>query len=709
MKIKFTLSIAALIFLAKCADKESDQMKLTYPETKKMDISDNYFGTDVSDPYRWLENDTSSETEAWVKAQNKVTDQYLNSIPYKEKIKNRYTELYNYEKVSSPRKIGNYFFYYKNDGLQDQSIIYYKNQNTGEEKVFIDPNKLSDEGTVAISLLGNSSDYKYLAYSASVAGSDWREIRVREVETNKELEDVLTWVKFSGASWYKDGFFYSRYPENKSGNELSGKNEYHTVYYHKLGTPQPEDIIIHQNKQSPDLLYFCSVTEDKNWVVLYEQQGTEDLNVYFKETKKLKDPFQPLITGFTGSHSVIDYHDGKFYMHTNEDAPNYKLVAFDPSKVDKENWETIIPEKDNYLQGVSTAGERLFAQYLKSARSEIICLDYKGNKIREINLPGLGSAGGFNGEKTDKVTYYGFSSFTNPQSIYQLDIETGKTTPFFTPKLTFDPSKYVEKQVFYKSKDGTDVSMFIVHKKGLNLDGNNPTLLYGYGGFNISLSPWFSTSRIVLLENDGVFAMPNLRGGGEYGEKWHEAGMKMNKQNVFDDFIAAAEYLIAKKYTSKDKLAINGGSNGGLLVGACMTQRPDLFKVAIPQVGVLDMLRFHKFTIGYAWTPEYGHSEENKEMFSYLYNYSPVHNLKEGVSYPATLITTADHDDRVVPAHSFKFAATLQEKHKGNNPVLISIQTKAGHGAGKPVSKIIEEEAEKWAFVFWNMEYKELY
>ncbi|MDR9398223.1 prolyl oligopeptidase family serine peptidase [Salibacter sp.] len=692
----------------KKAKAEWKQFDVKYPETKKVDTVDEYFGVKVKDPYRWLENDTAKDTEAWVEKQNEVTFGYLDKIPYRDSIKSRYTELMNYPKVSAPRKVGDYFFIYKNDGLQDQSVIYYKKGKDGEEKVFMDPNKMSEDGTVTVSLMGASDDDRYMAYRYSEAGSDWGEIRVRDIEKNEDTGDILKWVKFSGAAWYKDGFYYSRYPAPKDGLELSAKNTFHQVYYHKLGTSQDKDKLIYANKENPKLYHNISVTEDDEYLILNVSEGTENNDIYFRKTANEGGEFKPLIDGFKAKSSVTDHKDGKFYVVTDLNAPNNRFVAIDVNNVDEAGWENILDESESKLNGVSKGGGYLFAQYMENATDKVYRMNYDGSDRVEVKLPGTGSAGGFYAKKEEDKLYYTFTSFTYPNTIFEYNIEKNESKEYYRPELKFNPEDYVEKQIWYKSKDGTDVSMFIVHKKGIELDGTHPTMLYGYGGFNISLTPSFSTSNIILLENGGVYAMANLRGGGEYGEKWHKEGMLMKKQNVFDDFIAAGEYLIKEGYTTKDKLAIAGGSNGGLLVGASMTQRPDLFKVAFPAVGVMDMLRYHKFTVGWGWVPEYGSSEQSKEMFEYLKGYSPLHNLKKGTDYPATMVTTADHDDRVVPAHSFKFAATLQEKHAGTDPVLIRIAVRAGHGAGKPISKIIEEQADKWSFMFWNMEYADL-
>lgn len=684
------------------ASKSMTKATINYPETKMGNHIDTYFGKQVNDPYRWLEDDQAESTKSWVIEQNKVTDKYLAEIPFKSKIADRYKELVNYPTVSSPRKIGEYTLYSKNSGLQNQSVYYYK-KNGGEEKVFIDPNTLSAAGTTTISLMGESKDNKYLAYSKSEAGSDWRKIYIRNIETNTDLEDELDWVKFSGASWHKDGFFYSRYPEPKEGDELKSKNKFHSVYYHKLGTDQAEDQLIYRNNEEELLYHWGYVTEDENYFIMQASSGTDGYEVFYKDLTKTNSDFVKLFSGFKNKSSVVDHKNGKFYVITDIDAPNYRFVEIDLKQPEQNQWKELIPEKKHLLESVSTGGGYFWAQYLENVSTHVYRYNQLGKDEIEIALPGIGSAGGFGGKIDDKEFYFGFSSFTIPYTIYKYDIESNTSEVYFQPELKFNPDDFVVKQEFYTSKDGTKVPMFIMHKKDLKMDGQNPTMLYAYGGFNISLKPSFSAANIILLENNGVYAVPNLRGGGEYGEKWHQAGMLMKKQNVFDDYIAAADYLKEKKYTSTEKLALRGRSNGGLLIGAVMAQKPNLAKVVFPQVGVLDMLRYQEFTVGWGWVPEYGSSAQSKEMFEYLYQYSPLHNLKQDVHYPATLIATADHDDRVVPAHSFKFAAELQKKHKGENPVLIRIETNAGHGAGKPISKIIDDKATEWAFMLYNM------
>ncbi len=702
------LFLAIGLIACQSAEKMPDQalknpvIPVTYPLTKTVDQTDDYHGTAVADEYRWLEIDTAADVGVWVKEENKVTTGYLEQIPYRQAIEDRLTELLNYPRLSSPFKVGDYYFFYKNDGLQNQSVIYYQKglDETMQAEVFIDPNKLSADGTTAISIAGVSDDKKYVTVSRSDAGSDWRTLRIMEVATKKELPEVLEWVKFSGAAWYKDGFYYSRYPAPGKGQELSGNNQYHSVYYHQINTPQSADKLVYRNEADPNIYNFVSVTEDENYLILYSQPGTDGYATYYKDLRKNGD-FVELFGGDKNKAGVVHSLGDRLLVHTDIGAPNYRLIEVDLAKPQPEHWKEIIPETENLLQGVSTGGGYLFASYLEKATDRYYRLKYDGSDRQAITLPGLGNAGGLGGEEEDDILFYSFTSFTYPPTIFKYEVATGKSEPFFRTELKFDPVAYVEKQVTYTSKDGTPVTMFIVHRKDLVLDGKNPTYLYGYGGFNINLTPGFSASRLILLENGGVFAMPNLRGGGEYGEKWHQGGMLQNKQNVFDDFIAAGEYLIKEKYTSSEKLAIAGGSNGGLLVGAAMTQRPELFAVAFPAVGVMDMLRYHKFTIGKGWIPEYG-SSDKAEDFANLYAYSPLHRLTDGTAYPATLITTADHDDRVVPAHSFKFAARLQKAQAGDKPVLIRIETDAGHGAGKPISKIIEEQADIWSFFFYN-------
>lgn len=679
---------------------QSEPKTLIYPATRKTDQVDDYHGTKVADPYRWLEDPDSEETIAWVEAQNQVTFNYLGEIAVREKIKGRLTQLWNYEKYGSPFKEGNRYFYFKNDGLQNQSVLYTLTTLDAEPTVLLDPNTLSEDGTIALAGLSISNDGKLMAYGLATSGSDWNEWKVRDVETGKDLADQINWVKFSGASWTHDGqgFFYSRYDQPNEGTKLEDANYYQKLYYHKLGTSQAEDKLIYERPDEKEWMFGAGVTEDGRYLIISVDRGTDPKNLVFYQDLQTPDsPIVELISEFEASYGLIDNDGETFWFRTDLDAPRGRVIAIDTKHPAKENWQEVIPQVAETLEGVGVLNNQFVADYLKDARSSIKIFNLDGSLVREVELPGIGSAGGFGGKRYDQETFYTFTSFTTPSTIYRYDMVSGESTIFRKPEIEFNADEYETKQVFYRSKDGTQVPMFITHKKGLELDGNNPTYLYGYGGFNVSLTPNFSISRLVWMEMGGVYAIANLRGGGEYGEDWHQAGTKLNKQNVFDDFIAAAEWLIEHKYTKPQKLAIAGGSNGGLLVGACMTQRPELFGAALPAVGVMDMLRFHKFTIGWAWCSDYG-SSENSEEFKALYAYSPLHNLKPA-AYPATMISTADHDDRVVPAHSFKFAAALQAAHQGEKPVLIRIETKAGHGAGKPTSKIIEELADEWAFL----------
>jgi prolyl oligopeptidase len=682
---------------------------LTYPATQTVKQVDNYHGTAVADPYRWLENPDTAETKAWVEAQNTVTFDYLKTIPQRQQIQARLTELWNYEKYGMPFKRGDRYFYYKNDGLQNQSVLYTLTQLDGEPQVLLDPNSLSADGTVALSSISISDNGQYLAYGLSKSGSDWQTWQVREIATGQDLSDKLEWVKFSGASWTKDnlGFFYSRYDAPDEKTKLEAVNYFQKLYYHKLGTPQSADTLIYERPDQKEWGFNGDVTEDGNYLIISVWQGTDRRNLlFYKDLTAPNSTVVELINQFEAGFSVIGNDGPRFWVTTDLLAPRNRLVEIDtqkpvgqgPVEDPRAAWRELIPQATETLKGVSVLNHQFVATYLKDARSQAKIFSLDGSFVKEIALPGIGSAGGFDGKQSDTDTFYSFTSYTDPTTIYRYDLTTGKSSLFRQPKVQFDPALYETKQVFYPSKDGTQVPMFITHKRGLKLDGQNPTVLYGYGGFNVSLTPAFSVSNAVWLEMGGVYVVANLRGGGEYGEQWHAAGMKSHKQNVFDDFIAAADWLIAHKYTSSAKLAIEGGSNGGLLVGACMVQRPELFAAALPAVGVMDMLRFQKFTIGWAWAPEYG-SSDDAEDFKTLYRYSPLHNLKPGTHYPATMITTGDHDDRVVPAHSFKFAAALQAAHKGDHPVLIRIETKAGHGAGKPTAKIIEAAADKWAFL----------
>ncbi len=705
MRIMLIAQLALTVLLALPADAarqdEETEPMISYPKTRKGDVVDDYHGTKVADPYRWLEDDRAPEVTAWVEAQNKVTSDYLSRIPCRGKIKTRLEELFNYPRFSAPFRVGEYYFFNKNDGLQNQSVIYFQKGLSGEPAVFIDPNTLSSDGTVRIGMIGKSRDNRYMAISRSEAGSDWQEIRVIEIAGKKELPDRLRWVKFSGASWHGDGFYYSRYDEPTAGQELKGKNEHQKVYYHKLGDPQSSDRLVYADTAHPLRYYGAEVTEDGRYLVLSISEGTSGSEIRVLDLARENDTFHLLCPGFDHEFGVIDHVDGKFLVQTNRNAPNAQVVAIDPARSEPENWGPVIAEKPEVLEGVGTAGGKLFSHYLKDVTTRIYQHGMDGKVERSIELPGLGSAGGFGGEKEDTTLFYTFTSYNYPPTIFQYDIASGKSQLFRKTEVKFDPQSFEVRQVFYPSKDGTRVPMFLVFKKGLVLNGDNPTLLYAYGGFNASMTPGFSASLPVLLENGFIYAVANLRGGGEYGEAWHKGGMLDKKQNGFDDFIAAAEFLIREKYTRAQRLAISGASNGGLLVGAAMTQRPELFKVALPAVGVMDMLRFHKFTVGWGWVTEYG-SSDKAEQFKYLLPYSPLHNLREGVNYPATLVTTADHDDRVVPAHSFKFIAALQEKHKGRNPVLIRIETRSGHGSSN-LSKAIEATADSYAFLFKNL------
>lgn len=677
------------------------QEKFNYPPAPKVDQVDEYHGVKVPDPFRKLEDPDATESREWIEAQNKLTFGFLEKIAGRDKIKNRLTEMWDFERYGTPFKRGGRYFYTKNNGLQNQSVYYWTKSLSEEPKVLIDPNTLSPDGTVALTGLDITEDGKLLAYGLAVAGSDWQEWHVKDIDSGKDRDDLIKWVKFSGASWTHDGkgFFYSRYDEPKEGEALKGANYFQKLYYHKLGTPQAEDVLIYERPDQKEWGFGGGVTDDGRYLYISVWKGTERKNLIFYRDLQAKDaPIVELIKDFEAQYDLIDNDGTTWWFRTDLDAPRGRVVAIDITKPEKSNWKELIPQAADALQGVSAVGNRFIASYLKDARSLIKVHELNGKPVGEVELPGIGSAGGFGGRRSETETFYAFSSFTAPAIIYRYDVSSGKSTVYKQPKLMINPDDFETKQVFYKSKDGTRIPMFIVHKKGVKLDGNNPTYLYGYGGFNASMTPGYSVSNAVWMEMGGVYAMANIRGGGEYGKEWHEGGKKLNKQNCFDDFIAAAEWLIENKYTSPAKLAIGGGSNGGLLVGACITQRPELFGAALPAVGVMDMLRFHKFTIGWAWTSDYG-SAENAEEFAVLRKYSPLHNLKPGTKYPATLITTADHDDRVVPAHSFKFAAALQEANGGPNPTLIRIETKAGHGAGKPTSKIIEESADRWAFL----------
>lgn len=705
--------LAATVALAACGEKknsESDtelenkrteiQVK-NYPDVRKDTIVDDYFGTAVADPYRWLENDTSAETGAWVKAQNEVTFDYLNQIPFREDLEKRLTELWNYEKASAPFKKGDNYFMYKNDGIQNQSVLYIQKGLDGEQSVLLDPNTLSEEGTTSLNGMGFSKDNRYMAYGISKAGSDWVEIQVMDLETQTLLEDKVEWVKFSGISWYKDGFYYSSYDQPTEGSDYSGKNEFHKIYYHQLGTTQDKDQLVYADQEHPQRNAGAGVTKDEAYLIISTSESTNGNSLMVKDLKANGD-FITLVDNFdTDSYIVEHLGDGKFLVNTNYKAPNNRICLVDINSPAQENWKDFIGEKEYVLRGVDLAGDKIIANYMKNVQSKLEVYDLDATYLYDIELPGIGIAG-FSSDKEENTAFLSFTSYTTPTEIYKYDIAANSKEIFFQPQTAFKGSDYETKQVFYPSKDGTQIPMFITYKKGTKLDGNNPTFLYGYGGFNISITPRFSAINTVFLEQGGVYAVVNLRGGSEFGEDWHTAGWRTNKQNVFDDFIAAAEYLIETKYTSSEKLAIHGRSNGGLLAGAVMTQRPDLMKVSIPGVGVLDMLRYHKFTIGWAWAGEYGRSDTDEETFKNLHAYSPLHNVKAGVEYPATMVVTGDHDDRVVPAHSMKFISELQAKHQGENPVFVRVDVNAGHGAGKPTEKVIEEWADVWSFVLWN-------
>jgi len=678
--------------------------QLKYPDTKKENVVDDYNGAKVEDPYRWLEDDNSEQTKAWVKEENKVTFDYLSRIPYRDRIKKRIEEMWNYPKYGAPFQKGGHYYFQKNDGLQNQSVWFTQKGLSGKPEVFIDPNKLSEDGTVSLGGINFSLNGRYAAYTIQKSGSDWQEGYIMDVATKKLLGDKLAWLKFTAFSWKGDeGFYYSRFPEPKDEDQLKGKNTNQQVYYHKVGTAQSEDKLIYEDQDHPLRSAGVGLTEDERFIILGTSEGTSGGEVWAWD---MKDPsqtkFNLLIPGFATDPNVIDNAGDKLLVQTNDGAPNFKVVLIDPKNPGKENWKVIIPEQKEALQNVGTGGGYLFASYLKDASTKVYQYTYDGKLVREIKLPGIGSAGGFGTERKYDHFFYTYTSFNYPPTIFKYDIKTGQSTMFRKTEVKFKPEDYEVKQVFVTSKDGTKVPMFLTYKKGVVLNGNNPTLMYGYGGFNIPITPSFSPSIVFFLEQGGVYASVCMRGGSEYGEDWHKGGMLDKKQNVFDDFISAGEWLVNNKYTNSGKLAIQGGSNGGLLIGACMTQRPDLFKVAVPQVGVMDMLRYHKFTIGYAWSVEYG-SSDNPDQFKYLFKYSPLHNLKPGVKYPATFITTADHDDRVVPAHSFKFAAALQADNASDNPTLIRVETKAGHGGGMPTSKRIELATDIWSFVMYNL------
>ncbi len=696
--------LGAAILLSACNSNHfNNQMDMSYPITTKQDISEDYFGTQVADPYRWLEDDNSKETMEWVDAQNEVTDAYLNKIPFRGAIRERLEALWNYPKIGAPFKKSDRYFQYKNDGLQNQSVLYVKSSPEDEGRVLLDPNTLSDDGTISLSSMAISDDGKYMAYGISRGGSDWNEIYIRNIDSGEDLSDKIMWIKNQGVTWYKDGFYYGRFPQPADGDALKGENRNSKVYYHALGTTQKEDQLVYEDPKHPDWTFAPEIIDGTDFLALWVYESTSGNALFVKNMKNRSAKWTKLVDNFEKDYSIISEYNGKLLINTNDNAPKYRIIAIDPNQPQPENWVEVVPEKEETLVGTKLMGGTLLLEYLKDAHSVVYAYTPDGTFLHEVEIPGIGSVGNFSGEKEDEEAFYTFTSFTTPGTIYKYNIKENTSELFHKSEINFDTEAYETNQVFYTSKDGTKVPMFIIHKKGLELDGNRPTLLYGYGGFNISLTPSFSTTRLTWLENNGVVAIANLRGGGEYGEAWHKAGTLMQKQNVFDDCIAAAEYLIAENYTSNKRLAIQGGSNGGLLVGAVVNQRPDLFAVAFPAVGVMDMLRYHKFTIGRYWATDYGTSEDNKEMFDYLYAYSPVHNVKADTHYPAIMVTTADHDDRVVPAHSFKYAAALQENAFDTTPRLIRIDKNAGHGAGKPTSMVIDSYADLWAYAFFNM------
>ena len=707
--MKSFLFCLSLILLFSC-NQEKKEAQLKYPETKKVDTVDTYFGTQVKDPYRWLEDDRSNETEEWVSRQNQTTFGYLEQIPYRKAIENRLTEIWNYEKRGAPFEEGDFTYFYKNDGLQDQSVLYrYKNGSLAKEaKVFLNPNTFSEEGIISLAGTSFTEDGSLLAYSISEGGSDWRKVIVMDTKSKEKVGDTIQNVKFSGISWKgNEGFYYSSY-KKPEGSELSAKTDQHLLYYHRLGTDQKEDkLIFGGTKEEKNRYVRGSVTHDDRYLMISASVSTSGNKLFIKDLTKENAEIRPVVNDYNSDNYVLHNEANRLFIVTNRKAPNRKLVTVDADQPKPENWKDLIPEQENVLNASKGAGY-LYAEYMVDAISQVKQFDLDGNLVRKVELPGIGTISGFGTKMEKDELYYSFTNYKTPTSIYKYDVVSGKSELFHSPHVDFDREQYVSKQVFYPSKDGTKIPMIITHKKSIELDGKNPTMLYGYGGFNISITPSFNTANIIWLEQGGVYAVPNIRGGGEYGEEWHKAGTKMNKQNVFDDFIAAAEYLIEENYTSSDRLAIKGRSNGGLLVGATMTQRPDLMEVALPGVGVLDMLRYHKFTAGAGWAYDYGTSDESEEMFEYLYDYSPLHNVEQDTDYPATLVITADHDDRVVPAHSFKFAAELQSKHVGEDPVLIRIETDSGHGAGKPTSKIIEENSDIFAFTFYNMGFEQL-
>jgi prolyl oligopeptidase len=692
-----------ILFFAFMTSAIGANAQLKYPTTAKGNVVDTYFGVQVKEPYRWLENDTSAVTAAWVKSQNKVTKDYLSQIPFRDALKKRITALMNYPKYSSPFKKNGQYFFYKNNGLQNQSVLYRQKSLTAEPELLLDPNMLSTDGTVALSSIAFSKDGKYLGYSIARSGSDWNEIFVLDVETRQLLADHIKWSKSSQITWQGNGFYYSGYDTPEIGKEYSNKNEYEKVYYHTVGQSQSQDKLVYEDKQHPLRECYANVTDDEKFLFVSITETTTGNGLLMKDLTNPNASFVELVSGFDNDYTVVDHVNGKIYVLTNWKAPKQRLMEFESTNPSRESWKEIIPETENVLERATIIGGKILTEYMKDATNHAYGFDLTGKKLYEVQLPTLGSLTGFAGDKDDNEAFYTFTSYTFPPTIYRFDAAKNISEVFHKAEVLFNSDAYTTEQVFFTSKDGTRVPMSITYKKGLKKDGKNSLMLYGYGGFNISLNPTFAVPRIPFLENGGIYVVANIRGGGEYGEAWHMAGTKMNKQNVFDDFIGAAEYLIAKGYTSSKKLAIDGGSNGGLLVGACLTQRPDLYAVAIPEVGVLDMLRYHLFTIGWSWTSDFGNSSESKEMFEYLKAYSPLHNVKPGTKYPATMVMTGDHDDRVVPAHSFKFAATLQANNASAKPTLIRIDSKAGHGAGKPVGKVIDAQADMWSFTMYNL------
>lgn len=690
--------IVSLLFTSFCSNTNA---QMVYPDSKTVKQVDTYHGIKVEDPYRWLEDDNSSETKLWVESQNKVTNQYLAQISYKEKVKQHLTTLWNFDKMSTPFKKGKLFFSFRNNGLQNQSVFYSQASLLDNPVVVLDPNALSTDGTISLNGIDISKDGKYLAYGISKSGSDWVEIHVKNIETKEDLKDIVKWVKFSGIAWKGNGFYYSRYDAPSDEKAFTQKNEFHKVYYHTLGTEQNQDVLVYEDKEHPDRNFSAQVTHDENYLIIYGSESTSRQSMMIKDLSQTQNKFIPIVSNFDNEYGVMENIGNQFYVYTNYKAPRYKLVKISLNNPSPDSWEDVLPQKEDLLEGVSFCGNKIISNYLKNVSSKLYLHNMTGKIEKEISLPGICKVNSVNSSREEENAMYSVVSFTSPEEVYFYDMRAGVSRRIFKPNCSFESNQYDTKQVFYNSKDGTKVSMFITHKKGIELNGNNPCFVFGYGGFNISYTPEFRIDRAVFLEAGGIYCVPNLRGGGEYGEEWHMNGTKCKKQNVFDDFISACDYLVQNKYTSHDKLAIHGRSNGGLLIGAVMTQRPDIAKVAIPTVGVLDMLRFHLFTIGRAWTIDYGCSE-NKDEFECLYKYSPLHNLKK-TNYPATLVLTGDHDDRVVPAHSFKFAATLQKNNIGKNPTLIRVDVNAGHGAGKPTDKQIAEFADMWSFVFFNL------